>query len=240
MTREDKPTPCLRCEADQPLTATPRNELYFYTARLSVNASGLKTDTDQQPRGRLCEGCTRAFVEWLKEHDASSEAGALGRSQLKCEIIPLHARAVDVKMLFSVSPTRSVRPTAVHVKEPDGTAWRVITVTIDGVARPYGELPYLVCPGNRWIDLEVECPHDRPPTKATPVELHGVVVCEASDLPVAAADTARDQRWADDFRKPRGAKAIAHAMLPSGKWEATFRGESSTVSRSTPSTDPKE
>ena len=72
------PTPCLRCKSDAPLTLTPRNELYFYTARLSVSPPtnhtlggiNLKTDVDQQPRGRLCERCTRAFVGWLKEHDA--------------------------------------------------------------------------------------------------------------------------------------------------------------------------
>jgi hypothetical protein len=226
VTREDKPTTCLRCESGLPLTAIPHNELYFYTARLSLSGSGIKTDTDQQPRGRLCEECTDAFVEWLKADKP--------KAQLKREIIPLRACAADVKMLISVSPTRSVRPTDVHVKEPDGTAWRVITVTIDGVAHPYGVLSYPICPGNRWIDLEVTCPHDRPPTEAAPVELHGVVVCEASDLPAAPPDTERDQRWADSFRKPRGARA-----LPSGEWEATFRGDASPLS-STPGTDPKE
>lgn len=66
MIQEAKPEPCLRCKSDLPLKATPRNELYFYTARLSFTGSSLKTDTDQQPRGRLCEECTRAFVGFLK------------------------------------------------------------------------------------------------------------------------------------------------------------------------------
>lgn len=65
-----KPTPCLRCESALPLTTIHRNELYFYTARLGLrlNGSGVDVDTDvaQQPRGRLCEECTLAFVEWLK------------------------------------------------------------------------------------------------------------------------------------------------------------------------------
>lgn len=60
------PTPCLRCASDSPLIATPRNELYFHTARLSTDGREIVIDVDQRPRGRLCEECTRAFAEWLK------------------------------------------------------------------------------------------------------------------------------------------------------------------------------
>jgi hypothetical protein len=51
-----------------PLTTVPRDELFFYTARLnlSVNEARLETDVNRQPRGRLCEKCTRDFSEWLK------------------------------------------------------------------------------------------------------------------------------------------------------------------------------
>jgi hypothetical protein len=229
MIREIRPTPCLRCESALPLMAIPRNELYFYTAGLSLSESGLMTDTEQHPRGRLCEGCTRTFVEWLKVREAPTEPPPLR------EVIPLHAHADDARVLFSVSPSRSTCPTDVHVKESDGTPWRVITVTVDGVSRAFGELPYPVCPGNRWIDLEVVCPHDHPPTKGASVELRGVVVCTPSDLPVAAADSERDQRWANDVRKPRGAQ-----KLPNGEWETTFRGDSTTLSLFTRDTDSKE
>lgn len=60
-----KPDPCQRCRSDAPLTAIPRNEVYFYTARLSASESRMDIDTDQVPRGRLCEECTRGFVTWL-------------------------------------------------------------------------------------------------------------------------------------------------------------------------------
>jgi len=137
------------------------------------------------------------------------------------EIIPLSAHATGARLRISTSPTRSVRPISLHVKEPDGTAWRVITVTIEGVAHWYGDPPYPACRGNCWIDLEVECPHDHPPTEANPTELRGVIVCEASDLPVAAGDTERDRQWAADFRKPRGARRLSN-----DEWETTFRGDS--------------
>lgn len=63
------PEPCLRCGSTVPLTTTPRDELYCYTARLHINPAGtrLETDVDRQPRGRLCEACTRLFVGWLNE-----------------------------------------------------------------------------------------------------------------------------------------------------------------------------
>ena len=64
---EATPPPCLRCTSASPLTSVPRDELYFYTARLNLSGSGLKTDVDRQPRGRLCEDCTRSFVTWLEE-----------------------------------------------------------------------------------------------------------------------------------------------------------------------------
>ena len=140
------------------------------------------------------------------------------------EIIPLSARATSARLRISTSPTRSVRPIAVHVKEPDGTSWRVITVTVAGSDRWYGDPPYPACPGNRWIDLEVECPHDHPPTETAPIELRGVVLCEPSDLPVSAADTERDRQWATDFRKPRGAR-----RLPNDEWETVYRADSSPV-----------
>jgi hypothetical protein len=140
------------------------------------------------------------------------------------EIIPLSAHATGTKLRISTSPTRSVRPIAVHVKEPDGTAWRVIMVTVDGIARWYGDPPYPVCRGNCWIDLEVECPHDHPPTEATPTALQGVVLCEASDLPVSAGDTERDRQWALEFRKPRGTRKLSN-----GEWETTFREDSSPL-----------
>jgi hypothetical protein len=94
------------------------------------------------------------------------------------------------------------------VQEPDGTAWRVLTTTVDGV-RWNGEPPYPVCRGNCWIDLEVECPHDHPPTEAKPTELRGFIQCEASDLPVSAGDAERDRQWAKDFRKPLGIAFVA-------------------------------
>lgn len=139
------------------------------------------------------------------------------------EIIPLSARATGPRLRMSTSPTRSVCPIDVHVKESDGTAWRVIAVIVDGIARSYGELPYPTCQGNRWIDLEVECPHDHPPTEMMPADLRGVVLCEPSTLPVAAANTERDKQWATSFdsRKSHGAR-----RLPNGEWETTFRGDS--------------
>ena len=68
MTPETKPEPCLRCKSVVPLTAVPHDELFFYTARMSVSESGFKTDVNRQPRGRLCEECTSSFVGWLMEH----------------------------------------------------------------------------------------------------------------------------------------------------------------------------
>lgn len=61
--------PCLRCGSTAPLTVTPRDELFCYTARLNLNSTGtsVKTDVDRQPRGRLCAACTVLFVGWLKE-----------------------------------------------------------------------------------------------------------------------------------------------------------------------------
>lgn len=67
MTTEiSKPEPCLRCGSDLPATATPRNELYFYTARVSWSPPKWESDVNQVPRGRLCETCTSTFVEWLR------------------------------------------------------------------------------------------------------------------------------------------------------------------------------
>ncbi len=59
------PEPCLRCKSVLPLTTTPRGEVYVYTALVSFDGTNMKTDVNQQPRGRLCEGCTRSFVKWL-------------------------------------------------------------------------------------------------------------------------------------------------------------------------------
>ncbi len=139
-------------------------------------------------------------------------------------IIPLFAVATSARMLISTSPTRSVRPISVHVRGPDGTAWRVISLTVLASTRWYGDPPYPACPGYRWIDLEVECPHDQPPTEANPTELRGVIVCEASDLPISSADTERDRQWALDFRKPRGARRLAN-----DEWEMVYRADSSPV-----------
>lgn len=60
--------PCLRCKSSAPLTSTPRDETFLYTARMSVDASRgrVETDADRRPRGRLCESCTRAIAEWLE------------------------------------------------------------------------------------------------------------------------------------------------------------------------------
>jgi hypothetical protein len=148
--------------------------------------------------------------------ETSSEA------QRARELIPLAARATSARLRISTSPTRSARPISVHVREPDGTAWRVVTVIIDGIEHGYGDQSFPVCRGNCWIDLEVECPHDHPPTEAKPTELRGAFLCEASDLPVSAGDTERDRQWALDFRKP-------HGMRKSSKdeWETVFRGDSS-------------
>ncbi len=132
-------------------------------------------------------------------------------------VVPLSARATAARLRISASPTRSVRPIAVVVKEGGETPWRVITVAVEGNARWYGDPPYPACPGNRWIDVEVECPHDRPPTEAAPIELRGVVVCEASDLPVCSADTERDRQWEADFRGPRSER-----KTPNG-WEVVHR-----------------
>ncbi len=70
------PTPCLRCGSAKPLTTTPRDELYFYTARISLSVAGhglasigrvtLNTDVDKGAQGRLCAPCTRSFNAWLK------------------------------------------------------------------------------------------------------------------------------------------------------------------------------
>lgn len=115
------------------------------------------------------------------------------------EIIPLSAHATGARLRISVSPTRSTRPMSVHVKEPDGTAWRVITVTVDGIARWYGDPPYPACRGNCWIDLEVDCPHDHPPTETNPTELRGVIMCEASmQTASSAAARARSLAHASD------------------------------------------
>ncbi len=60
--------PCLRCGSALPLTTTPRDELYFYTAVLCMGESGMKIETvhiDSKPRGRLCEICTAAFCTWV-------------------------------------------------------------------------------------------------------------------------------------------------------------------------------
>ena len=138
--------------------------------------------------------------------------------------IPLSARATAARLRISVSPARSVRPIAMVVKERDGTAWRVITVTVAGSARWYGDPPYPACPGNRWIDLEVECPHDHPPTEAAPIELCGVVACEVSALPVCATDTEQDRQWERGSRRPRGARKLSN-----DEWEETFRGDSAPV-----------
>ncbi len=63
----EMPDPCVRCASTVALTTRPRNELYFYTARLCLNETGgMLTDVSPQPRGRLCEACTQAFVDWLK------------------------------------------------------------------------------------------------------------------------------------------------------------------------------
>lgn len=66
------PEPCIRCGSAEPLTTSPRDELYCYTARLNLNATGtrMETDVDRQPRGRLCAACTCTFVGWLKESHA--------------------------------------------------------------------------------------------------------------------------------------------------------------------------
>ncbi len=138
--------------------------------------------------------------------------------------LPLSAHATAANLRISVSPVRSVRPISLHVAEPDGTAWRVLTIVVDGVVRRYGDPPYPACRGNCWIDLEVECPHDHPPTEAEPIELRGVVLCEASDLPVSAGDTERDRQWAADFRKPRGARKSLN-----GECETTYRGDASPM-----------
>lgn len=160
--------------------------------------------------------------ERVSPPSASQETANL--TQFTREIIPLSAHATGTWLRISMSPTRSTRPISAHVREPDGTAWRVLTMTVDGVSRPYGDSSYPTCRGNCWIDLEVECPHDRPPTDASPVELRGVLLCEASDLPVSAGDTERDRQWSTDFRKPRGAR-----KLSSGEWETTFRGDVSPL-----------
>jgi len=134
-------------------------------------------------------------------------------------VIALAARATGAQLRISASPARSVRPTAIFVKEGGGAPWRVITVAVDGDARRCGDPPYPACPGNRWIDIEVECPHDRPPTEAAPIELRGAVMCEASDLPVCSADAERDRQWEADFRRPRGERKTPNergAMTESG------------------------
>lgn len=140
--------------------------------------------------------------------EPATEAPKAWGSLLQSEILPLSARATEARLRISVSPERSVRPRVLSVKEPDGTAWHVITVTVNGLSRWYGDPPYPACPGNAWIDLEVECPHDHPPTKANPIELHGAILCAPSDLPVRPANTERDRRWLQDFRGPRGVNAF--------------------------------
>ncbi len=60
-----RPDPCLRCKSALPLDVIPRVELYFYTASVSRMGGQMGIDTDRDPRGRLCDACTRAFAEWL-------------------------------------------------------------------------------------------------------------------------------------------------------------------------------
>lgn len=64
---ERRPDPCARCGSDAPLTETARAELYFYTGAVSVIRDRFVLGTDHEPRGRLCEECTAAFVEFLKK-----------------------------------------------------------------------------------------------------------------------------------------------------------------------------
>ena len=157
-------------------------------------------------------------------HPVSQETADL--TQPAREIIPLSAHATSAMLRISTSPTRSVCLISTpYVKEPDGTAWRVLSMTVDGVGCRYDDPPYPACRGNCWIDFEVECPHDHPPTEARPTELRGVVLCEASDLPVSAGDTERDRQWATDFRKPRGAQKLSN-----GEWETTFWGDATPSS----------
>lgn len=68
MPEAPKPEPCKRCGNDDPLGTSSRDESYFYTAALSIDAecTRIDSDTNRPPRGRLCEGCTRAFAQWLR------------------------------------------------------------------------------------------------------------------------------------------------------------------------------
>src|SRR4029077_7881222 len=121
--------------------------------------------------------------------------------------ILLSARATGPRLRISASPASSVQPTRIIVQESDRTAWSVITVTGDGVVHPCDgdrQVQYPACPGNGWIDLEVECPHNQPPTEAKPVELRGAILCEPSDLPISRGDTERDHYWWDDFNAHPG------------------------------------
>lgn len=149
-------------------------------------------------------------------------------SQPERDVIPLTARATSARLRISASPAISMRPTAAIVKEPDGTAWRVITLTVaDEYVCEYGQPPYPECRGNSWIDLEVECPHDRPPSEEHPIELRGLIIgVLINGLPVSAGDAERDRRWSRGARKPYGAK-----QLPSGEWELTYRGDWSSSVR---------
>lgn len=168
-----------------------------------------------------CHGCGRVPL-----HPDSQETTDL--AQPAREIIPLFAHGMTTKLRISTSPTCSVRPISAHVTEPDGAAWRELSMTVDGIERRYGDPPFPACRGNCWIDLEVECPHDHPPTEAKPIELRGIVLCEASDLPVTAGDTERDRQWAMNFLKPWGAQKLSN-----GEWKTTFRGDASPLHPST-------
>jgi hypothetical protein len=157
----------------------------------------------------------------MKKSPGGPDQAGIARS-----IIPLRAHVMSANLRISASPTRSVRPTSVHVRESYGTAaWHVLAITVDGVVCKDGDPSYPDCRGNCWIDLEVECPHDHPPTEANPIELCGAVICEDIDLPASAGNTERDCQWAMDYRGH--GSSMAAVMSSSGEWETVQRGNQS-------------
>jgi len=178
----------------------PIEELNLAQCRVQWQQNRLDVEAGRPLTFMLTPAQIAAVKASIKEESNSTDVSSVDASskdEAPRGLLPLSARAMDRRLRISVSPGRSVRPLTVFVKESDGTAWRVVTVTVDGIDRWYGDPPYPICRGNRWIDLEVECPHDHPPTEERPIELRGCVLCEASTLPVSTDYTERDRQWSE-------------------------------------------
>lgn len=215
-----KPLTCSDLSLDQEKTAAEYDAALGGLLHL-LSADTTKVDTASHPllnraphdRSPITRPCLHCKNEVTKARMPKARAREV-------DILPLSAHATSGRMRISVAPVSSTRPISVYVVGPDGTGWRVGTITIDGIARRYGTPPYLDCPGNCWIDLEVECPHDPSPTEANPTKLLGRIVCEASSLPPSTGDTERNRQWPQGTGKFWGAQ-----RMPNDAWKTTYRGD---------------